>query len=218
MDADSTTAKGSYEKILSTFQKGGADILIGTQMIVKGHDFPNVTLVGIIAADMSLNAPDYDASERTFQLITQAAGRSGRGGRAGDVVIQSYDPSHYAVELAARQDYEGFYYREMSYRKLLHYPPDIFMMQVRVRSEDEALAGEAADYAAGLCRDSFVSEGAVLIGPCNEGVYKINDNYRKILYIKHSSHAIIKKIREALAEALSERFGNRKVWFGFDIR
>lgn len=218
MDADSTTAKGSYEKILSTFQKGGADILIGTQMIVKGHDFPNVTLVGIIAADMSLNAPDYDASERTFQLITQAAGRSGRGGRAGDVVIQSYDPSHYAVELAARQDYESFYSREMSYRKLLHYPPDIFMMQVRVRSEDEVLAGEAADYAADLCRDRFEPEGAVLIGPCNEGVYKINDNYRKILYIKHSSHAIIKKMRETLAEALSERFGNRKVWFGFDIR
>ncbi|MBR2531162.1 MAG: primosomal protein N', partial [Lachnospiraceae bacterium] len=218
MDADSTTAKGSYEQILSSFQKGEADILIGTQMIVKGHDFPKVTLVGIVAADLSLNTSEYDASERTFQLITQAAGRSGRGSRAGDVVIQSYDPSHYAVGLAAQQDYERFYEREMSFRRLLHYPPDIYMMQVRIRSEDEGMAAEAAELAAEICVREFGPAGAVLIGPCNESVYKINDNYRKILYIKHSSHDIIKKIRGTLEEALSARFGGRKVWTAFDIR
>ena len=218
MDADSTTAKGSYEQILSSFQKGEADILIGTQMIVKGHDFPKVTLVGIVAADLSLNTSEYDASERTFQLITQAAGRSGRGSRAGDVVIQSYDPSHYAVGLAAQQDYERFYEREMSFRRLLHYPPDIYMMQVRIRSEDEGMTAEAAELAAEICVREFGPAGAILIGPCNESVYKINDNYRKILYIKHSSHDIIKKIRGTLEEALSARFGGRKVWTAFDIR
>ena len=218
MDADSTAAKGSYERILSSFQKGKADILIGTQMIVKGHDFPNVTLVGIVAADMSLNTSEYDASERTFQLITQAAGRSGRGDRAGDVVIQTYDPGHYAVELAAKADYESFYAREMSYRRLMHYPPDTFLMRVRLRSEDEALAAEAAEFAADRAVQLFQAEDAVVIGPCNEALYKINDNYRKILYIKHPSHDIIIKIRDTLEEAFRERYGNRNIYTSFDIR
>ena len=218
MDADSTATKGAYEEILSSFQKGKADILIGTQMIVKGHDFPNVTLVGIVAADMSLNTSEYDASERTFQLITQAAGRSGRGDRAGDVVIQTYDPGHYAIELAARADYLSFYEREMSYRKLMHYPPDTFLMRVRLRSEDEALVAEAAEFAADRAAQLFAADDAAVIGPCSEALYKINDNYRKILYIKHPSHDIIIKIRDTLEEVLMSRYGNRNVYTSFDIR
>ncbi len=218
MDADSTATKGAYEKILSSFQKGKADILIGTQMIVKGHDFPNVTLVGIVAADMSLNTSEYDASERTFQLITQAAGRSGRGDRAGDVVIQTYDPGHYAIELAARADYLSFYEREMSYRKLMHYPPDTFLMRVRLRSEDEALVAEAAEFAADRAAQLFAADDAAVIGPCSEALYKINDNYRKILYIKHPSHDIIIRIRDTLEEVLMSRYGNRNVYTSFDIR
>ncbi|MDE5932607.1 MAG: primosomal protein N', partial [Lachnospiraceae bacterium] len=119
MDADSTRSKESYEKILSAFADGKADILVGTQMIVKGHDFPNVTLVGILAADLSLNQNDYRAGERTFQLLTQAAGRAGRGEKPGEVVIQTYQPEHYSIVHAANQDYEGFYEEEIVYRELL---------------------------------------------------------------------------------------------------
>ena len=114
MDADTTKSKDSYEKILSQFANEEADILVGTQMIVKGHDFPKVTLVGVIAADMSLHVGDYRAAERTFQLLTQAAGRAGRSTLPGEVVIQTYQPDHYAVVHAANQDYEGFYEEEIS--------------------------------------------------------------------------------------------------------
>ena len=123
MDLDTTREKGGHEKILSAFANREADILIGTQMIVKGHDFPGVTLVGILAADLSLYADDYQAGERTFQLLTQAAGRAGRGEEPGEVVIQTYSPQHYSIEMAARQDYEGFYEQEMNYRSLMGYPP-----------------------------------------------------------------------------------------------
>ena len=109
MDADTTAKKGAHEEILQTFADGACDILIGTQMIVKGHDFPKVTLVGALAADMSLYTDDYRSGERTFQLLTQAAGRAGRGDRPGEVVIQTYDPEHYAIESSAAQDYEAFY-------------------------------------------------------------------------------------------------------------
>ena len=109
MDFDTTRTKDSYEKILASFAKHEADILVGTQMIVKGHDFPNVTLVGVLAADMSLYSDDYRSGERTFQLLTQAAGRAGRGRSPGEVVIQTYSPEHYSIQMAARQDYEGFY-------------------------------------------------------------------------------------------------------------
>lgn len=108
MDADTTRTRESYEKILAAFARGDADILVGTQMIVKGHDFPAVTLVGVLAADLSLSMSDYRAGERTFQLLTQAAGRAGRGSRPGEVVIQTYQPDHYSIQYAARQDYEGF--------------------------------------------------------------------------------------------------------------
>ena len=114
MDMDTTKNKDGHEKILETFENGGADILIGTQMIVKGHDFPNVTLVGILAADLSLYSDDYRSAERTFQLLTQAAGRAGRGKREGEVVIQTYSPEHYSIEKAEAQDYEGFYQEEMT--------------------------------------------------------------------------------------------------------
>ena len=218
MDADSTSRKGAHEEILSAFQNGKADILIGTQMIVKGHDFPNVTLVGIVAADLSLNTPEYDAAERTFQLITQAAGRAGRGQSAGDVVIQTYDPSHYAIETAAAQDYRLFYAREMSYRRLMDYPPFTELLCIRLQSGDEALLGEAAKalfdalslYAEPLC--------AKLIGPCKASLYKLNDNYRKILYIKHPDHAIIKKIREEARRFLEHSRLGREVYLNFDLK
>lgn len=217
MDADTTSKKGSFERILSEFRDGAADILIGTQMIVKGHDFENVTLVGIIAADLSLNTPEYDASERTFELLTQAAGRSGRGSIPGDVVIQSYDPSHYAISCAAGQDYESFYEREISYRRLMQYPPEICMLFYRLSGSDEKLLTQAAEYAVREL-SAMHADGLSIIGPCNESVYKINDNYRKILYIKHSSHDIIIRIRDILTERLKEQYSQRKIYISFDIR
>ena len=132
MDADTTRTKDSYEEILSAFANGEADILVGTQMIVKGHDFPNVTLVGILAADLSLHVNDYRAGERTFQLLTQAAGRAGRSGKAGEVVIQTYDPEHYSIVHAANQDYKGFYEEELLYREMLLYPPAAHMLAILV--------------------------------------------------------------------------------------
>ena len=145
MDADTTRKKGNYERILSAFSSEEADILLGTQMIVKGHDFPGVTLVGILMADLSLYGDDYRAAERTFQLLTQAAGRAGRGTEAGDVVIQTYQPDHYAVRHAARQDFEAFYEEEIAYRRLLRYPPAAHMMAVQIQSEDEEAALHAAN-------------------------------------------------------------------------
>ena len=137
MDADTTRTKDSYEKILSSFANGEADVLIGTQMIVKGHDFPKVTLVGILAADLSLNASDYRAGERTFQLLTQAVGRAGRGVLPGEAVIQTYQPDHYAITCAAAQDYESFYQEEILYRELSGYPPVAHMLAVQIYGKEE---------------------------------------------------------------------------------
>jgi primosomal protein N' len=142
MDADTTSAKGEYERILSSFANEEADILIGTQMIVKGHDFPNVTVVGILAADLSLGVPDYRASERTFQLIAQACGRAGRGEKKGYAVIQTYQPDNYAITSAAAQDYKAFFDEEIAFRLSAGYPPAVHMMAVQydVFAFDAALA------------------------------------------------------------------------------
>jgi len=123
MDIDTTREKNAHEKILNRFRSGEANVLIGTQMIAKGLDFPNVTLVGVIAADMTLNLPDYRSTERTFQLITQVAGRAGRAEKEGRVIVQTYDPDHYGIQLAAAQDYRAFYHRESAFRRSALYPP-----------------------------------------------------------------------------------------------
>lgn len=140
MDMDTTRSKDSYEEILSAFARGEADILIGTQMIVKGHDFPNVTLVGVVAADLSLFGADYRSSEKTFELLTQAAGRAGRGDAPGEVVIQTYNPEHYSIVEAAKQDYKSFFEQELLYRKLMKYPPCGQLLAVLVSSQEEEKA------------------------------------------------------------------------------
>ena len=145
MDADTTRAKGSYEKILSAFSGGEADVLIGTQMIVKGHDFPKVTLVGVLAADLSLNMSDYRAGERTFQLLAQAVGRAGRGSLPGEAVIQTYQPEHYAVRYAAAQDFHGFYAEEIEMRRMMGYPPFSAFFSILLTGESKAEAAAAAE-------------------------------------------------------------------------
>ena len=135
LDRDSAGAKGAFENILSDFRGNAIDILVGTQMIAKGHDIPNVTLVGVVLADIGLSIPDFRAAERTFQLLTQAAGRAGRGDTPGRVVIQTLNPDHYAIRFAAAQDYEGFYQKEIEFRKWLRYPPFSAFANVIVRAD-----------------------------------------------------------------------------------
>jgi len=217
MDADTTRNKDSYEQILSQFANEEADILVGTQMIVKGHDFAKVTLVGILAADMSLLAGDYRAGERTFQLLTQAAGRAGRSALAGEVVIQTYQPQHYAIVHAANQDYESFYEEELSYRDLMLYPPVAHMMAVLILSSDERTgavhAKELTDRAKGL----FPDRKPVIIGPAEASIGKINDVYRYIFYIKHREYQVLVEIKDTLEHIIEEmQWNTDSVQFDFD--
>lgn len=212
MDADTTRKKDSYEAILSAFARGDADILVGTQMIVKGHDFPNVTLVGVLAADLSLHAGDYRAGERTFQLLTQAAGRAGRGKKPGEVVIQTYQPQHHSIRFAAAQDYRGFYEEEMQYRRLMGYPPAAHMLAVLVLSQEEEAGMKLAVRLAALA-----GEGARVIGPAPAAISRIGDRYRTVFYGKsgHMKDLIaIKDKMEAVLEAENSR--TETVQFDFD--
>lgn len=190
MDADSTAAKGSHERILSQFAAHQADILIGTQMIVKGHDFPLVTLVGIIAADLSLYAQDYRASERTFQLLTQAIGRAGRKSDHGEAVIQTYHPENYSIVAASRQDYKEFYNQEILYRTISGYPPVMQMMAILITS-DQREDGRAAGEWLKTELEHMQEADCHVIGPVDAGIFKLKDRYRTVLYLKHSDiHAL----------------------------
>ena len=186
MDADTTKNKGGHEKIVEAFANGEAQVLIGTQMIVKGHDFPKVTLVGIIAADLSLYAGDYRAAERTFCLLAQAAGRAGRDVLPGDVVIQTYQPEHYSIVTAATEDYEGFYTQEMAYRRLLRYPPTANVLVILVQGEEETVAKAAAKCIADTLQASKRPEEGfgTISGPVPAGLAKANDMYRFLIYVK----------------------------------
>ncbi len=195
MDADTTRTKGSYDRILSAFANKEADVLVGTQMIVKGHDFPDVTLVGILAADMSLYASDFHASERTFQLLTQAAGRAGRGDKPGNVVIQSYQPEHYSIQAAVRQDYKGFYEEEIAYRDLLRYPPISHMMCVQIQSRTEEDGMEYGNRLRAVMEQQRVRE-AVFIGPALAPIARINDIFRLAIYVKLDDYDMLVRLKD----------------------
>ena len=217
MDADTTAKKGAHEEILATFAEGGADILIGTQMIVKGHDFANVTLVGVMAADLSLYAPDYKSAERTFELLTQASGRAGRGELQGDVVIQTYAPDHYAVSSAAEQDYLQFYRQELLYRKMMGYPPLVRLLTIGLSSKREADVIRASEDMKRVILREYALDGLKVIGPVEDSPYKLNDNYRKILYMKHESYDILLKVRNCARkrENIPDLF--RNVFVQYDL-
>ncbi len=221
MDFDTTRKKDGYEKILSAFSNQEADILIGTQMIVKGHDFPNVTLVGVLAADLSLHISDYRAAERTFQLITQAAGRAGRGRQPGEVVIQTYSPEHYCMKLSQSQDYKKFYETEIAYRALLHYPPCGHMMVMLVASGDEMTASLSMELLAGKIRQAKENgklQGLSVIGPASPSVAKIKDIYRKVMYFKHGDYQELVEIKDVLEQFVNRHreFANVMVQFDFN--
>ncbi len=221
MDFDSTRSKDGYEKILSAFANQEADILIGTQMIVKGHDFPNVTLVGVLAADLSLHVSDFHGAERTFQLVTQAAGRAGRGDMPGEVVIQTYSPQHYAIAFAGRQDYEGFYEEEIAYRSLAHYPPCGHMLALMVASADEMTAILCIELLAKIVRQAQEKgklAGLQTIGPTEAAVAKVKDIYRRVLYFKHQEYRSLVQMKDVLEQFISghREFQSVTVQFDFD--
>ncbi len=221
MDADTTRSKESYEEILSAFSNREADILIGTQMIVKGHDFPMVTLVGILAADLSLNSNDYRAAERTFQLLAQAAGRAGRGERAGEVLIQTYQPEHYSITTAAKEDYDSFFEQELAYRRALGYPPAANILAVLILSAKEELAEAAAKLLAGAT-EQFAGEHADAeferIGPVPASLAKANDIYRYVIYIKQENYNALVALKNFLEGYIlySEKFKQVNVQFDFN--
>ena len=215
MDMDTTSKKGSHQEILSRFFAGEADILVGTQMIVKGHDFKNVTLVGILAADMSLYANDFRSSEKTFQLLTQAAGRAGRGEKPGDVVIQTYSPDHYSITAAMEQNYEAFYEREILYRKMLHYPPAGHLLALLLTSQREEQAKKLIKMYAALIRAQY--NGMIdTIGPVAAPVSKIRDTYRLLLYMKSDRIEPLMQARSSIEQAFEEETG-REAAIQFDF-
>ena len=213
MDKDTTSAKGSYDKILSSFAEGEAQILIGTQMIVKGHDFPGVTLVGILAADLSLGVPDYRSSERTFQLLTQACGRAGRGEKPGFSIIQTYQPEHYAILTSAQQDYKKFYDEEMAYREMAGYPPAVHMLAVQFFGTDEKKTSNLALELADVIKSIGTNR---ILGPAPGNIGKVQDFYRFVIYIKNADVNELTSIRNVCEEFLTNKNLNQ-MYVQFDL-
>lgn len=201
MDADTTRGKNAHQDILSSFARGQADILIGTQMIIKGHDFHKVTLVGILAADLSLHAGNYMAAEKTFQMLVQAAGRAGRGNLPGEVVIQTYNPEHYSIQSAKEGDYLDFYKKEISFRTLLMYPPIANILGILVTSEDEEKAKKATSLLGGAIKEwdkDNKDKELKLIGPTPARLAKAKDVYRFVIYVKQESYSYLIELKDYL--------------------
>ena len=208
MDVDTTRKKGAHERILKAFGEKKADILLGTQMIAKGLDFPDITLVGVLNADTALNLPDFRASERTFQLLTQVSGRAGRAQKPGEVVIQTFNPEHYAILLAQRQDYEAFYRQEMAMRHRSGYPPYFYTVKITVSHQEEQ---EAARKIFAIARDlaTELSPQAVMLGPTPGTIARVKNRYYYQLIIKYKREPHLQPALKALLEdsQLAQRQG-----------
>jgi primosomal protein N' (replication factor Y) len=196
IDRDAIRKRGSLAAVLGAFAAVEIDVLVGTQMIAKGHDFPRVTLVGVISADVGLGLPDFRAAERTFQLLTQVVGRAGRGERAGEAIIQTLNPSHYSVELACRQDYPAFYEKEVAYRRAMQYPPLFALINVIVRGPSEADAMGAAHQ---LARGLQPAQGFLVLGPAPAPLGRLRGEHRVQMFLKGPKRT---EMRNALRRAL----------------
>jgi primosomal protein N' (replication factor Y) len=189
LDRDTVTGKRQYEVILQGFREGSYDILVGTQMIAKGHDIPNVTLVGVVSADVGLGLPDFRAAERTFQLLTQVAGRAGRGDLPGIVLVQTINPDHYAIRMAASHDYQAFYEKELNFRRMMHYPPFTAMANLLVRSEKQEGALRLSAELGRLLTPA--PENIKVLGPAEAPVPRLKNEFRYQLLIKSASRKIL---------------------------
>lgn len=197
MDVDTTRRKGAHETLLSSFEKGEADILLGTQMIAKGLDFPGVTLVGVINADTSLSLPDFRSSEKTFQLLTQVSGRAGRSKINGEVVIQTFNPDHYAIRYAQKHNYDGFYRQEMSLRHQGGYPPYYFTALITVNDKDEKKAQQKIYEINALLRNQL-DKGTIILGPSKSSIAKMNNRYYFQLLIKYKNEPQLQRVLDQI--------------------
>jgi len=214
MDRDTTGKKGEIFNILKGLKNRSIDILIGTQMVAKGHDFPNITLVGIICADLSLSFPDFRAGERTFQILAQVAGRAGRGDAPGKVILQTYNPSHFSIETAKAQDFRAFYEKEITFRKALNYPPYSRLIQFRISGKDKRdtrqIALSVGETANGLRKSSeLYLKNLNILGPVESPLGKIAEYYRWQLLLKGNNsnilHAFVKQMLLENPSLLNEK-------------
>ena len=220
MDVDTTRRKGAHERLLQQFGNQEADILLGTQMIAKGLDFPNVTFVGVLNADTALGLPDFRSAEKTFQLLTQVSGRAGRGEIKGDVVIQTYNPEHYAIQLAQTHDYDMFYLKEMKYRHLSDYSPYYFLTSIQVSHENEVTAAKRIQQVANFIRPSL-SDQAILLGPTPRFVARTHNKYHFQLIIKYkdegelneSLHKLLNSTQKEQAQGLTIKIDPQPIQF-----
>ncbi len=209
MDSDSVKGRGAYDWLLRQMDRREVDILLGTQMIAKGHDFPAVTLVGVVDADVGLNLPDFRSAEKTFQLITQAAGRAGRGELGGEVVIQTMNANHYAIRHSTTHDYEGFYNEEIRYRSQLGYPPIGRIIKLEIKSPDEALALDAAKSAQNRIRSLMRGKATVLLGPAPAPVFRVRGQYRFQMLLLSTMRKAIRTLAAEGRKAVEEKYGKR---------
>lgn len=216
MDVDTTRKKGSHEKLLSAFADKEADILLGTQMIAKGLDFPEVTLVGVLAADMMLHIPDFRASERTFQLLTQVSGRAGRHHLTGEVIVQTYMPEHYSIQLAQKHDYENYYLREMLLRKQLNYPPYYFLAMINVSHSNVMEAMTITDQIASYLKRK-VSKHTIILGPVASQVPRIKDRYRYQCMIKYKDEPNLNVFLQQIIANFQEEINKKNLQIHIDL-
>ena len=184
MDVDTTSKKGEHQKIIDDFGNHKYDILIGTQMIAKGLDFPLVTLVGVVSADTTLTTPDFRASENTFQLLSQVSGRAGRGQSKGEVIIQTYNPEHYSITLSKTHNYIEFYKEEMKMRKLLKYSPYYYMALISISTKDYDLGSKESNKISTYLRNNLNKE-TIILGPSMASVFKVNNVYHYQIILKY---------------------------------
>ena len=222
MDHDTTTRKGSHQKILGQVRRGDVRLLIGTQMITKGHDFPRVTLVGVLAADLSLNVPDFRAGERTFQLLTQVAGRAGRGDLPGKVIIQSFTPQHYSIQMAQSQDYAAFYQQEIQFRREAAYPPFVRLINLLLESNSEsglrkyAQALEAR--VQGILKRDKRYRGAVeVLGPAMAPLARLKGKHRCQMLFKGRKWDSLHEFTEQVISRIEEEIPGRGVKLTVDV-
>jgi len=220
MDADTTSVKFSYDKMLGDFRSEKAEILLGTQMVTKGHDFPNVTLVGVLLADTSLYLDDYRATERTFQLVTQVVGRAGRAQKKGRAIIQTYNPDHPALALAATQDYRSFYREEIAMRKSLVFPPFCDIVVLTAASQDEIFLQKTVlaieQEIKSLLSSDFNDVKLIVFGPFEAPIYKVKETYRMRFVIKCRSNKRTRALFRTAFEHTMQKFG-KKVSITIDI-